>query len=520
MKKRVFYSLSMCAMLILSGCATHNDDKKEVKVSLPREFNPKHLDAQAFDVPMPVYSAVYQPLVTYGKGGKIEPGLATSWKASDDGKDYIFHLKRNVKFNDGSDFDASAVKFSIERAKATDKTDPMETLDKLQSVNIKDKYTVEIKLKEPSNQVLPELTQIRPLRIMSPHAVKDGATTGKFEKAIGTGPFKVADSTNETVTFKPNQYYHNGHPLDYDLTFQSIEDSDSRHLAIESRSIDIAGGALGQMTPQQVKESYRNKDLKVHTYPSTETQFMGFNPQNKVLKDKRIREAISKAIDTNDLSHNKKLKGLFQSDVRYVNSSNQHDHTYDPSESEKLIKEVGYKKNSNGYFEKDGKVLSLKLALQTDEFPEWKTKAEIMQQALKKVGIKLDINILDSQTYYETLTVRKDFDLIYYRTYTNALMPYNFLNARFKQADHQPGAFADDSKLTEMIKKFPTIINMQQRQSAFDKLSNYIDHQYLAVPISYPNETFVTTPKISNFEFSGQTDAPINFDKLKVKNNE
>ena len=247
---------------------------------------------------------------------------------------------------------------------------------------------------------------------------------------------------------------------------------------------------------------------------------MGFNPQNKVLKDKRIREAISKAIDTNDLSPNKKLKGLFQSDVPYVNSSNQHNHTYAPSDSEKLLKEAGYKKNSNGYFEKDGKVLSLKLALQTHEFPEWKTKAEIMQQALKKVGIKLDINILDSQTYYETLTVRKDFDLIYYRTYTNALMPYNFLNARFKQADHQPGAFADDSKLTEMIKQFPTIIDKQQRQSAFDKLSNYIDNQYLAVPISYPNETFVTTPKISNFEFSGQTDAPINFDKLKVKNNE
>ncbi|PTG76884.1 nickel ABC transporter substrate-binding protein, partial [Staphylococcus chromogenes] len=133
--------------------------------SLPREFNPKQLDAQGFDAPMPVYSAVYQSLVKYGKNGKIEPGLATSWDASNDGKDYIFHLKHDVKFNDGSQFDASAVKFSIERAKATDTTDPMETLDKLQSVTVKDKYTIEIKLKEPSNQVLPELTQIRPLRI-------------------------------------------------------------------------------------------------------------------------------------------------------------------------------------------------------------------------------------------------------------------------------------------------------------------------------------------------------------------
>ena len=101
-----------------------------------------------------------------------------------DGKHYLFHLKKNVKFNDGSDFDASAVKFSIERAKAMDTTDPMETLDKLKSITIKDKHTVEIELKSPSNQVLNELSQVRPLRIMSPHAVKGGNTTGKFEKQL------------------------------------------------------------------------------------------------------------------------------------------------------------------------------------------------------------------------------------------------------------------------------------------------------------------------------------------------
>ena len=67
-----------------------------------------------------------------------------------------------------------------------------------------------------------------------------------------------------------------------------------------------------------------------------------------------------------------------------------------------------------------------KISAQTDEFPEWKTKAEIMQQDLKNVGIHLDINVLDAQTYYETLTIRKDYDLIFYRSYTNALMPYNF----------------------------------------------------------------------------------------------
>ena len=93
-------------------------------------------------------------------------------------------------------------------------------------------------------------------------------------------------------------------------------------------------------------------------------------------------------------------------------------------------------------------------------------------------------------------------------------MPYNFLNARFKQDGSRPGVFANDTTLTSMIKQFPTMINMHDRQRAFNKLSSYIEISHSS--ISYPNETFVTSPKIRQFEFSGQTDAPINYDKLKV----
>lgn len=102
----------MCASLLLTGCTHDQHQHKEVKVSLAREFYPSQLDAQSFDVPMPVYSAIYQSFVTYGENGKIEPGLAKSWEVSNNGKDFTFHLKHNIKFNDGSTFNAKAVKFS------------------------------------------------------------------------------------------------------------------------------------------------------------------------------------------------------------------------------------------------------------------------------------------------------------------------------------------------------------------------------------------------------------------------
>lgn len=77
---------------------------------------------------MPVYSAVYDALVKYDKDKGVKAGLAEKWHVDESGKVYEFHLKKNVKFSDGSALDAKAVKFSIERAKAMNKDTTVETL--------------------------------------------------------------------------------------------------------------------------------------------------------------------------------------------------------------------------------------------------------------------------------------------------------------------------------------------------------------------------------------------------------
>ena len=75
--------------------------------------------------------------------------------------------------------------------------------------------------------------------------------------------------------------------------------------------------------------------------------------------------------------------------VGCVNKDNQQAHDYDVKEAEKLLKEAGYHKNSDGIFEKTGKPLTFNLVIQTAEFPSWKDKAEKVQRQLKKAGIKL-----------------------------------------------------------------------------------------------------------------------------------
>ena len=130
MKKRLLMVLSASALLTLAGCSNEQKDSKQVTLSLPTEAKADKLDAQGYEAAMPVYSAVYEPLVKYDKDKGVTAGLAEKWEVDNEGKVYEFHLKKGIKFSDGSPFNAEAVKFSIERAKAINKDSTVETFKK------------------------------------------------------------------------------------------------------------------------------------------------------------------------------------------------------------------------------------------------------------------------------------------------------------------------------------------------------------------------------------------------------
>ena len=106
-----------------------------------------------------------------------------------------------------------------------------------------------------------------------------------------------------------------------------------------------------------------------------------------------------------------------------------------------------------------------------------KDKAEQVQANLKAVGVKVNIKHLDAQSYYDTLWTKKDYDLIFYRTYSDALMPYNFMNSVFKNNGDKPGVLANDKVLTQQLEAFPKEIDKQsQKRLLIISLSTLINN--------------------------------------------
>ena len=92
---------------------------QELTVAYPTDILANKIDASTSNGAITVYPMIYDALVNYGEGGKIEPGLAKSWEVEEDGGKMIitFHLREGIKFSDGTPFNANAVEFTLQRTK-------------------------------------------------------------------------------------------------------------------------------------------------------------------------------------------------------------------------------------------------------------------------------------------------------------------------------------------------------------------------------------------------------------------
>ena len=526
MKKKNVSLLFLCMLLSLCLVACNPSDKGSkpageeaegqmpfLTIGLAEESNADKLDATVNDSSMALYGAVYEPLVTY-KDGDFHPGVAESWDISEDGKNYTFHLDKDKLFSDGSPVNAEAVKFTIERAKALSPDSKLQTLANLSDISIDDDYTVSLHFSKISNQVLNELCQTRPLRVMSPNSVENKSVDGKFKEPIGSGPFKLSEFSNESATFVPNENYNKKQPLKYGLIFKTISDGSSRALALQSGEVDLIGGLFGRLTPEDLDTFEKADKFKIYDFKGTESQFLAFNPKNSKL-DQKMRQAISLGIDQDKLS-NQKLLGVFQPTVQFANDKNQEAFAYQPDEAKKLIESEGYKLDQNNIYEKDGQELSFDLVIQTAEFPDWRKKAELIQSQLKEIGVNTNIQVQEQESYYDTLWTTGKYDLIFFRAYTDGLVPYNFLVSLYQNTDEGSGVIANDPELSKLIQDFSNLASKEDQQKQMDKIFKMLHDKALGLPINYIGTTLATGEKVKSLDYSGLADAPIDFNSVEL----
>jgi peptide/nickel transport system substrate-binding protein len=347
----VFSILSLVSVMLLSGPASAASAPTSASAAKPQSGGTLKIiftqlpDAygnvkSTFSMQFTAYLfPVVETLVGLSKDGPVPTKLATSWDIARDGKAITFHLRKEVKFHDGTDFNAEAVKWNLEQIL---KSRP--ELKIVTSIDVLDKYTVKLNLSEYDNSLLYHLTWYDGLMV-SPASVQGRDAAFISTHVVGTGPFELASFTRDTsaVFKKFKGYWQKGKPYLDGLEYIPVKDSNTAQNAFLSGQTQ----AWSYVHPRYIQDM-KTQGYKVNSVPGTSINAFGdsANPGSPFAK-KQVREAIECAIDKQAIVDTFG-GGTWEAPEQPVSSRllgyvpNFKGRTYNPAKARQLLAEAGY----------------------------------------------------------------------------------------------------------------------------------------------------------------------------------
>ena len=349
---------------------------------------------------------IFNGLVKFNKDAKIVGDLAKSWKFENN-TTLIFTLRDNVYWHDGVKFSAQDVLFTYNLLNSKKITTPYSSdFKEVKKVEILDKNRIKVVYKEPYFKALSIwMMGILPKHLWEREKNPMQSKLNKF--AIGTGPYKMtkAYEVNKKIELIANKDYFEHKPNIDKIIYKFVGDSATEFLLLKSKQLDI-----GYLTPlqvsRQIDKNFKNS-FNIYERPSNGYTYLGFNLRKAPFNNPKLREAIALAVNKQELidllffSHGRACYGPFMpgTDVYPKDFKPQ---KYNPQKAKEILKELGYTKQN-----------PLTFTITTNSNNEIRVNAaEIIQQQLLKVGIKVKIRVLEWQAFLNTVVFPRNFEAV------------------------------------------------------------------------------------------------------------
>ncbi len=355
--------------------------------------------------------------LTDSKPGSVElaPSLATEWSSSKDGKTWTFKLRSGVKFHDGTDFDAEAVKFNVDRWWDAKNPDGYRDSGKnyqiwkdffagfkgdkdslVKDVTVVDKSTIRFVLNRPF-AAFPAAIGSGYFGIASPAAVKKaGAKYGTpGSLAVGTGPFVFKEwrSGDRIILEKNPNYWKPGTPKVNQLVIRFVDDPAARLAQLRAGQLDFTV----DLTPDQLKEVQADANLETVLRPSFNVGYLALNPSYAPLAKPEVRRAIAQAINKPAIVKafwgelGKHDSQFIPPSLNWAESDKVKDYEFNPQQVKAMLAKAGY---PNGFD------LDLwYMPVSRPYFPTPKPIAEALAADLSAIGIRVKLLTKDWSAY-------------------------------------------------------------------------------------------------------------------------
>lgn len=490
---------------VLAGCAPSGGGAEPVDggtlVYATGDAEPTCLDPHVGgNYPQGLVSTQYlEPLVGRGEDGEILPWLATEWETSDDGLTWDFTLRDDVSFTDGTPFDAAAVKANIEHLQDPDTASSTGYLSvkEVESVKVVDDTHARFRLSTPKSSLLEVLSQ-QWSAMESPAGIERGQDEN-CQAPVGTGPFVVESwAPQDRVVMTRNDDYVPTNPqADHDgaahvekLEWRFIPDAATRQAALASGEVQVIDNPL----PSDIVAAEGQGISHLDAPRPASANRIELNTAQAPFDDIRVREAFARSADPNP-----GIDALFQgtatrsysvlSSAEPMGISDEELFSTDADRANALLDEAGWtERNDDGVRTKDGKTLTVRFPVSTDQSTEAEQSLfEQIQANTAAVGFDVRLEPVDLATWYDELAQHR---------YEAVSAPYttvgpDVLRILYHSDSIEPapsGYFAnnaqlDDPELDALLEEALGTTDDEERASLYADAQRIVLDSYAVLPL-------------------------------------
>lgn len=414
MGKKMITLIALSVILVLSACTKEsngpstkeNDSNSEKKDNLVIAFES---DASTLIANTDVNYVtdtqirnIYDPLIERdGETGEYKPVLAESWENLDE-LTWRIKLKEDVKFHNGVEFNADAVKFSIDFIlDEANKSFYRSRWIDVEKVKVISPFEIEIITSKPFPSLIQRI--IEDLLILEPSYIKDVGLDEASKKPVGTGAYQFVEwSRDNFLKLESFEDYWNGTPSIKNVEFRYIPEFSSRLSAFLSGEIDL----FKNIPVDAVERVESAEESKVVQISSSRINYLALNTFHKgPMQDERVRKALNYAVDVDELlksvlnGYGTKMTGpLSKINIGYVETE---DYGYDPDKAIELLKEAGY----------DPESLTLTLDTPSGRYPMDSQVAQAIAAQLKRIGVTVNVQVNEWGSHLEKIQNREMKDM-------------------------------------------------------------------------------------------------------------
>lgn len=453
-----------------------------------------------------VMSNIYENLVKLDTDLTFQPALAESWEQVAPDR-WRFNLRQGVKFHDGTDFNADAVKFSIERQKDPD--NPGRSASNLRpiiAVEVVDEYTVDIVTDGAYGPLLNIMSLIYATGIVSPAAVEEYGDDFTLNP-VGTGPFQFVEwATNDHITIERfGDYWGEPAPLDQ-VIYRVIPEESARMLALDTGEVQMVMAPA----PSQMDLYRDNPDFTIYETPGVRVIFFGMMTAREPLSDVRVRQALNYGFDRQSVLDNI-VEGAGYLPTAYISppifgyTDTSEYFAYDPEQAAALLEEAGWvDSDGNGIRDKDGEPLSLVHYSPRGRYLKDAEVGEAFQAAMLELGVEVQLEVMEWGTLFEAIsqpnvqadlftlgwsTATGDADYTLGPLYGSASIPPNGWNS----FEYQNSAF------DELIAQAGSSTDQDERAALYAEALDIVTADAVEVPVFNTKETIITSANVQGF---------------------